>query len=219
MLAEAGLCSDAQTMPKKPKEIHQYASLPMLLTDLQLLEDMERKVAWNLGQYLESAEFGVIAPLLVAYTSIDYCIAVISYRDWIITKWLTLATHGRPPEVPDGPETVSKASFQAWLNRNISYLQFCQEIANTAKHGEYADKETLRDPAAQSRLWLTERGKAACEGMTPDQKWQYAAKHPRECSFDRALFAKGYAEPIKASQVLHLPFEELRSFSALHCIR
>jgi hypothetical protein len=206
-------------MPKPPKELHQYASLPMLLTDLQLLEDMERKVAWNLGQYLDSAEFGVVAPLLVAYTSIDYCIAVISYRDWIVTKWLALATYGRPPEVEDGPETVSKASLQGWLNRTVSYLQFCQEIANTAKHGQYADKENLQNPAAQSRLWLTDEGKAACEGMTPDQKWHYAAKHPRECTFDRALYAKGYTEPIKGSQVLHLPFEELRSFAALHGIR
>ncbi len=206
-------------MPRKPKEMHQYASLPMLLTDLQLLEDMERKVAWNLGQYLESAEFGVVAPLLVAYTSIDYCVAVISYRDWIVTKWLNLATYGQPPQVAGGPVTVSKESFQAWLNRSISYLQFCQEIANTAKHGQYADKETLRDPAAQSRLWLTAEGAAACQGMTVDQKWQYVSTNTRECSFDRALYAKGYSEPIKGSLVLHLPFEELRSFAALNGIR
>lgn len=206
-------------MSKKRKEPHKHASLPMLLTDLQLLEDMELKVSWNLGQYLAAADFGVEDARLVAYTSIDYCIALISYRDWIVTKWINLATNGRPPQVAKGPKSVGEEQCKSWLNRNISYLQFCQEIANTAKHGQYADKDTLRDPVAQTRAWLTPVGEAACQGMNSAEKWEYLTIHPQERSYDRALCAKGFSSLVKGSEVLHLPYEELRSFAALHGIR
>lgn len=206
-------------MSKKPKAPHEHASLPMLLTDLQLLEDMELKVAWNLAQYLAAADYGVEDARLVAYTSIDYCIAVISFRDWIVTKWINLATYGRPPEVVNGPTSISEEAFKSWLNRKISHLQFCQEIANTAKHGQYADKQTLRDPVAQTKAWLTPVAEAACQGMNCAEKWQYLTIHPQERSYDRALYAEGFSGLVKGSEVLHLPYEELRSFAALHGIR
>lgn len=206
-------------MSKKQKKPHEHASLPTLLTDLQLLEDMELKVSWNLGQYLAAADYGVADARLVAYTSIDYCIAVISYRDWIVTKWINLATYGRPPEVSNGPASVGEEPFKSWLNSNISYLQFCQEIANTAKHGQYADKKTLRDPVAQTRAWLTPVGEAACLGMNSAEKWRYLTINPQERSYDRALYAEGFSGLVKGSEVLHLPYEDLRSFAALHGIR
>lgn len=191
----------------------------MYHTDLQLLEDMERKVAWNLAQYRASVSLHEMDYRRVVYTSIDYCIAVISFRDWIVAKWLDLAMYGRPPDVPNRPENATKKEFQTYLNGTVDYLLFCQHIANTAKHGRYDDSKTLEESVAPVRYWLSPSGKEACKHLNQGQTWDYIRANPTEATFDRALHAKGWPEVRKGSDVLNIPYEQLRSFAALHGIR
>lgn len=206
-------------MTKAPKKPHKDAGLPMYHTDMQLLEDMERKVAWNLAQYRASVSMHEMDFRRVVYTSIDYCIAVISFRDWIVAKWLDLAIHGRPPEVENGPETATKKELQTYLNGHIDYLLFCQHIANTAKHGRYDDSDALQESVAPVRYWLSPKGQEACKHLHQSQRWDYIRENPEEATFDRALHAKGWPEVVKGTDVLHVPYEQLRSFAALHGIR
>ncbi len=122
-------------MPRRTQS-HQWSKHPELLTSIRSPWDKYRKADWNFERY-ENAVFARPCDSEdVVYTALDFCVAIVSLRDWTRKFFLhDVRTNGKT--LPTG--LTDADHFVDYIYERVTWQRAVEAIANTVKHAEYRD--------------------------------------------------------------------------------
>jgi hypothetical protein len=115
---------------------HEWANHPELLTSIKSPWDKFRKADWNFGKYEDAIFARPCDPEEVVFSALDFCVAIVSLRDWTRKFFIQDVRQGNKP-LP--PELSTVDEFTDFVNNLISWQKAIEAIANTVKHAEYRD--------------------------------------------------------------------------------
>lgn len=115
---------------------HEWANHPELLTSIRSPWDKFRKADWNFRKYEDALFARPCDPEEVVFTALDFCVAIVSLRDWT-RKFFVQDIRQGAKSLPLELDAVD--DFTDFANKRIAWQSAIEAIANTVKHAEYRD--------------------------------------------------------------------------------